>query len=366
MIAFVIVLSILLASASSSTNSVSVPILLANTSQPSSEVWSDDFENVTKSLSEWTFTGPVYGNPANYTPNVTLSNGLLYSDGPGMNVITHNSTTAIGTWSFDIIIGYSMDYWTLILFSMTDWDEHWGTGYAVEVRSHVGEPYWGLDYINLDTNELDIIDSALFDSANSWIHFDITRQSDGKISVFLDGTLLMQATDTRATSSEYFRVNAEQYVILDNLTVSDSVDIEVDPPYWTEPLINHTIDYGEDFSHALSADDYSGLDTWWVNDTWKFSVDDEGVVTNTVRLQVGDYGVEVYVNDTFGNVLSGAFNVEVLPLPIDTTTLPSTSTGPNPLNPLVITLYGAAGVAWFVAVLFIFRDYRNRRDVSAE
>ncbi len=99
-----------------------------------------------------------------------------------------------------------------------------------------------------------------------------------------------------------------------------------------------------------------------MNDTWLFEMSEEGIVASVEPLQVGDYGVEVYVNDIFGNVLSGAFNVEVVPLPTNTTTPTGTSTGPSPLDPYTLTLLGAAGVAWFVAVIFIIRDYRKGRN----
>ncbi len=76
---------------------------------------------------------------------------------------------------------------------------------------------------------------------------------------------------------------------------------------------------------------------------------DEGVVASVEPLQVGDYGVEVSVNDTFGNVLSGAFNVEVVPLPTNTTTPTGKSTGPNPLEPLRISLFGVVGVVFILS-----------------
>jgi hypothetical protein len=52
------------------------------------------------------------------------------------------------------------------------------------------------------------------------------------------------------------------------------------------------------------------------------------------------------------------------PLPTNTTTTSVTNTEPILLNPYTIPMYGAAGVAWFAAVIFIFRDYRNRRNAS--
>ena len=141
--------------------------------------------------------------------------------------------------------------------------------------------------------------------------------------------------------------------------MSDTVDIiDHASPYWIEPLVDQSITEGDDFLYSLHADDYAGLDTWWVTDSTHFAIDQEGTLTSVSPLAVRNYNVEVFVNDTFGNVLSGAFNVEVLPLPTNTTA----STGPSLLDPYVITLYGAAGVAWVVAVTFIIRDYRKRKN----
>jgi hypothetical protein len=90
-------------------------------------------------------------------------------------------------------------------------------------------------------------------------------------------------------------------------------------------------------------------------------ISDEGVVTSRYPMPVGNFEVGVHVNDTFGNMLSGSFNVEVLPLSTDTTTSPTTDTGPPPLSPLTITLFGVVGVVWVVAVVFMYRDYRGRK-----
>ncbi len=54
--------------------------------------------------------------------------------------------------------------------------------------------------------------------------------------------------------------------------------------------------------------------------------------------------------------------MEVVPLPTNTTTPTGTRTGPSPLDPLVISLFGVVGVVWLVAVIFIIRDYRKRRN----
>jgi hypothetical protein len=341
-------------SVSLSARSVSIPVSKRDINLLSSEVWSDDFENVTKTLSEWTIF-------SDNIPNVTLSNGLLHSDGPGLNVLTHNSTTDTGTWSFDMFLEENNEYWTWLYFMMVSWDDWWGEGYAFNIQSSAGHHFFVLDYIFPGGDGLVELGSVSFDESSTWYHIDITRQSDNWMYVFLNGMLLLEARDSRVISSEYFRINSDNHVVFDNITVSDTVDLDGIAPHWTTPLVNHTINYAEDFSYALSAADYSGLDTWWLDSNLQFKISDEGVVTSRYPMPVGNFEVVVHVNDTFGNVLSGSFNVEVLPLSTDTITSPTTDTGPGPLSPLTIALFGAVGVVWVVAVVFMYRDYRGRK-----
>ncbi len=361
-IALVIALGILLSSISVSTSSVSPPILSRNTYQLSSEVWSDDFENVTKTLSEWTING-LY-----YPPNVTLSDGLLYVNGTWENILSHNSTTVIGTWSFDMFHNEQGAGMVVFMSPALFLSDRYQTGYAVygedwssgDRQYSYNLAYWFPDPAGSLIYD---IDSFPVDTPSGWSHIDVTRQTDQWMYVFLNGTMILQARDPGYyMSSEYLHLYSLGPVVFDNITVSDTVDLDGVAPHWTDPLINHTINYGEDFSYPLFADDYAGLDTWWMNDTWLFEMSDENVVTSVEPLQVGDYGVEVSVNDTSGNVLSGAFNVEVVPTNTTTPTVPNT--GPDPLDPLRISLFGAVGVVWFVAVIFIFCDYRNRRNAS--
>ena len=348
-------MSLILMSVSLSASSVSTPILSRNAYQLSSEVWSDDFENVTRSLDEWTFDG---WDP----PNITLSNGLLYTDGPDTNLLTHNSTTAVGTWSFDLFLEESNDYFTFVYFMSPYWELDWFDyeGNVFYIYTVQSQNYYFLGNDQHIGGMYDL-DEVQFISVSGWRHIDITRQSDHNMFVFLNGVLLLQGTDSDQSTSEFFKVLSSDYAVFDNITVSDTVDLDGVPPHWTEPLVNHTINYAENFSYALSAADYSGLDTWWLDSNLLFKISDEGVVTSRYPMPVGNFEVGVHVNDTFGNMLSGSFNVEVLPLSTDTTTSPTTDTGPPPLSPLTITLFGVVGVVWVVAVVFMYRDYRGRK-----
>ena len=51
---------------------------------------------------------------------------------------------------------------------------------------------------------------------------------------------------------------------------------------------------------------------WWLNDTGRFSISSDGVVTANTILPVGIYHIRVSVNDTLGHVLSGTIRIEVV------------------------------------------------------
>ena len=91
------------------------------------------------------------------------------------------------------------------------------------------------------------------------------------------------------------------------LTVLDTAG-----PEWTQELADQTVEVGDPFSYDLNATDYSGLHTWWLNDTGRFSISSDGIVTANTVLPVGVYHIRVSVNDTLGQVLSGTIRIEVV------------------------------------------------------
>ena len=88
--------------------------------------------------------------------------------------------------------------------------------------------------------------------------------------------------------------------------------MELSPPIWISLLEDKRVEYGESLSYDLNATDLTGLDSWWLNDTVHFAVDDEGVVITVGLIPVGRYGLQVFVNDTWGNTLNGTFVVFVV------------------------------------------------------
>jgi len=64
-------------------------------------------------------------------------------------------------------------------------------------------------------------------------------------------------------------------------------------------------------SYDLNATCTAGIHSWGLNDTDNFSVDANGIVSNTTILATGEYGVQVWVNDALGGLLVGEFTVRV-------------------------------------------------------
>ncbi len=93
-------------------------------------------------------------------------------------------------------------------------------------------------------------------------------------------------------------------------------DIQIDvvtgaPPIWVQTPTNQIVELGDPLIYDLNATDFSGIDTWWLNDTLRFSIDHSGVITNATMITTGQYGLQVRVNDTIGYEQAATFFVRV-------------------------------------------------------
>ncbi|MFX1269369.1 MAG: rhodanese-like domain-containing protein, partial [Promethearchaeota archaeon] len=90
------------------------------------------------------------------------------------------------------------------------------------------------------------------------------------------------------------------------VTVQDTTS-----PFWVLAPSDKTIEFGSSFNYDLDASDPSGIDEWWLNDTTYFDIDGNGIITNKTLVPIGEYWLEVNVNDTYGNTLTDKFKITV-------------------------------------------------------
>ncbi len=87
------------------------------------------------------------------------------------------------------------------------------------------------------------------------------------------------------------------------------------PPTWLQPLVNQTVELGTSFTYDVNADAIAPMDTYWINNTFYFAIDDNGVISNKGLIPVGTYWLLIIATNVYQAQLTGIFNVTV----IDTT-----------------------------------------------
>ncbi|MFX1539796.1 MAG: hypothetical protein ACFFBX_03350, partial [Promethearchaeota archaeon] len=90
------------------------------------------------------------------------------------------------------------------------------------------------------------------------------------------------------------------------VTVQDTT-----PPVWITEPTNQMVELGGTLDYQLAAWDASGIDSWIINDTVHFNIGSNGRVTSIGTLAFRVYWLQVCVNDTLNQVLTGTFAVIV-------------------------------------------------------
>jgi len=198
------------------------------------EVWSDDFDD--GNFDGWT----VFGLDAASEPPrrvdvgfISAADNTLRATGGGMSyfsIASHPSSVTIGTWSFDVYVtgrsGMSKTFVGFMNAALPPSESALGYDIGIDLPlfRFVLLKWVGYDYYELGeyAPEGGITDK--------WWHIDVTRDADGHFYVYANGTLAMEVVDTEVTTSEYFRFASESGPALDNIIVSDTIDIEPPPP----------------------------------------------------------------------------------------------------------------------------------------
>ncbi|GAG98995.1 unnamed protein product, partial [marine sediment metagenome] len=80
---------------------------------------------------------------------------------------------------------------------------------------------------------------------------------------------------------------------------------------WEQVPTDQIIEYGTAFDYDVNASATSGIDQYWVNDTINFQIDGNGIITNATFLSIGEYWLEIGVNDTFGSNITTSIKITV-------------------------------------------------------
>ncbi len=142
------------------------------------------------------------------------------------------------------------------------------------------------------------------------------------------------------------------------ITISVNEPEDTTPPAWVTLTIHQSFDYGELVQIQIEAWDESGIDNLWLNDTVHFTINDEGMITNTLILEPGIYNLEVRAYDPNDNFCSAAIVVTVLESEVIPTTTDTITSSLEDMNP-VVTLTLGIGIGG-AAVLIIIVAFLKR------
>ncbi|MHA2252929.1 MAG: hypothetical protein ACXAD7_21380 [Candidatus Kariarchaeaceae archaeon] len=190
-------------------------------------IWSENFDEE-NSLDDWDIT---YGNWSIQKKTLLLDNcTFIQSRQDCISSIWHAQTRVTGTWSFDILPSIGNAFGVIIWFignGETSYLEgfHPHEGYAVHFFAN-GEI--GLDF-GADGSFQYSIDTHISDQPLlGWQHIDITRDTEGEIIVYLNGTEILDGKHTTITSSENINIRSEIDVQLDNFGISDLNEVQTE------------------------------------------------------------------------------------------------------------------------------------------
>jgi hypothetical protein len=183
--------------------------------------WSDDFDDGT--FDDWMVTIGEFSASGNTLKGVTST----------WNHIEHNSTTAVGTWSFDYNFYAGPDgIWQEADGGLVIWiianshhsvDPSQGSeGYFMYFHPHVDAIELWMDPGDDGYNRV-LIGSWSPPDFVKWWHVDVTRDSGGLFTVYLDGVSRIQGTDTTYDTSVYFGFLGYNQQEMDNVVVQDVV-----------------------------------------------------------------------------------------------------------------------------------------------
>ena len=308
---------------------MSILISTDSAAVPAEIVFYDDFND--GNIDDWITWGFNDTSFEEDVANFTLTDGSLRAQGENVSYAAHAChISSVGTWRFDVdCADTSNNHFTVAFISGTPTNDTLSPTYEYGltiVTGVFGEFDTEFVLYRRNVGSLDIsnkIGRYDLETVSGWHHIDVTRNAIGTFKVYFNGTLRITGTDRLYDSAEYFAFHSKGGPAIDNVNVTNTIDIDPDPPVLVNPE-NKEILENETFFLDLEATDYSPISKWWLNDTEHFAIDSNGDITNTTILTPGTYGIRVSVNDTLNNIKTVEFTLTVHP--VSTTTGTGTET----------------------------------------
>lgn len=313
---------------------------------------------------DWTVNeNLVYDNVGHGFDLFEVNNSLLYYNDIGWNGLSNVNDTGSGTNDWNTT---DTGNW---------WHDHTGGVYDIPIGATDYYPSYCL--VGESNGPLDV----QWESSGSQIIWYANALNPASYLAYQNGTLVGSGAwdgsnifvDVNASALGFYECTIVAFHISGhNTTRTTSVTIgDWLGPNWGFTPQDVVLLYGTDLFYQLVAIDPSGIGSWGVNDTVNFAISESGLITNNVAIDIGEYGLNISVYDTLGNVRHIAIRIIIIgEIPVTTTTpipttTPTTSptTTPTPTGdstPFIVSgLLGAFGGAFLVTIIVLISRKRG-------
>jgi len=194
------------------------------------EDWEDDFDDGTYAP-EWTvcdnmtFHDGDYGwGGSNWSATNNYLEKLTGAEGYNWGVISHPSNRAYGRWSFDFKANGTIFFISNNFYDMDDLYED-SSLYFIFFEVDAYDEEFTIILAKRFDNVRTILDSHSHVPLAGWHHLDVTRNTTGCFSVYLDSSQIpiMEVEDTDIDTSEMFWLWFHNGDMIDNIVVDDEV-----------------------------------------------------------------------------------------------------------------------------------------------
>ncbi|MHA1963765.1 MAG: right-handed parallel beta-helix repeat-containing protein [Candidatus Thorarchaeota archaeon] len=311
---------------------------------------------------DWTvYDNLVYENAGHGFGLFEVNNSLLYHNDIGWNGLSNANDTGSGTnyWNTTDTGNWWHDYTGGVYDISGGATDHFPShSLSVESSGPLNVQWESAgDQINWYTDALhptsylayqngSLIGSGEWDGSN--VYVDVNTSTLG----FYECTIVA------------FHISGHNTTQTTSVTIGDWLG-----PNWGFTPQDVILLYGTDLFYNLVAIDPSGIGSWGVNDTVNFAISESGLITNNVALDIGEYGLNISVYDTLGNVRHIAIRIIIIdeipvttttPIPTTTPTTPPTTTPAGDSTLLIMSgLLGAFGGAFLVTVIVLISKKRG-------
>jgi hypothetical protein len=193
-----------------------------------STIWSDNFDD--GNLDGWTVSGTSMFSGARTElakGNFSVADKTLRATGVGKpmhySILTHPNTVKVGTWSWDLYFnkeGTVSGYTGMAMLTdkpvMTPPFDFNGYGFDL-TDTGTGCFY---RYQKGITNIIGRMNTLTI-QPTGWTRIDLARNENGQFSLYLDGTLCVEVTDSKYSNLDYFALWLAVGPVIDNVVISD-------------------------------------------------------------------------------------------------------------------------------------------------